>query len=59
MGIILIIIGVGVWYIWANGYNKGKQDPMFARRIHDEPQGCLIPLIAFILVGGGIYLLAQ
>lgn len=59
MGIILIILGILIWHFWARDYNRGKQDPIKSRMIHDHPLGCLPWVIAFAFIGLGVYLLAN
>ena len=60
MGIILIIIGVIIWYAWASDIQKGEQDFSHKRLIHDHPVGgCLPYIIAFGLIGLGIFLLVN
>ena len=59
MGILLIILGIFIWYIWAVDYNKGQQNPMYYKKIHEVPLGCLPWVLAFAIIGLGIYLLVK
>ena len=60
MGAILIIAGIAIWFFWANDIKKGEEDFGHKRMIHDHPiGGCLPYIIAFALIGMGIYLLVS
>lgn len=57
LGIIPILIGIAIWYFWSQDYNKGQQNPMDARRVHDGPAGCVPNIIAVVLIGIGIFII--
>ncbi|MCP5498114.1 MAG: hypothetical protein H7A23_26455 [Leptospiraceae bacterium] len=60
MGKVLITIGIVIWYAWASDINRGKRDSRYVRMIHIHPiGGCLPFVIAFALIGFGIYLLIR
>ena len=60
MGEALIIIGIAIWYAWGSDFMKGEKDPSYKRAIHNHPIGGCIPfIIAFALIGIGIYLLVS
>lgn len=59
MGLVLILLGIGLWYFWASDEQKGKQDPSHWRPIHSSPAGCLPYIVAFALIGFGISVLVS
>jgi hypothetical protein len=60
MGYFLIIGGIVLWYLWASDNAKGEEDVRHKRLIHEDPVGGCIPyIIAFALIGAGIYLLMK
>jgi len=57
MGVVLIILGIGIWIFWANDINKGKRNSEFYRNIHSHPAASLPFILSIILVIIGIVLL--
>lgn len=59
MGIVLIIIGVIVWFYAAKNHQSAEHNPHHDHRPYEAHPvlGCVPFIIAFSLIGGGIYLL--
>jgi len=58
-GIIPIIFGIMIWFFWARDYNKGVKDHTKQRMVYDTSLGCVPWIVAFLLIGIGVYVLAQ
>lgn len=56
MAVVLILLGIGIWFFWAQDIQKGNEDFGHKRLVHDTSAGCIPYIIAFALIGLGIYL---
>lgn len=56
MAVVLILSGIGIWFFWAQDIQKGNENFGYKRRIHDSLARFIPYVIAFVLIGLGIYL---
>lgn len=56
MAVVLILLGIGIWFFWAQDIQKGNEDFGQKRLVHDTSAGCIPYAVAFLLIGIGIYL---
>lgn len=56
MAVVLILLGIGIWFYWGQDIQKGNEDFGHKRPVHDTSAGCIPFVIAIALIGFGIYL---
>lgn len=59
MAVALMLLGLAIWFFWAQDIQLGNEDWSHKRPIHDQSAGCIPYAIAFILIGIGIYMALQ